>query len=364
MTRQGHVPFFSVLSRPRLGATLMLFLAAATPAAAEPLRVNSVVAKLESQTQVLSLTGEIVARETLTAAFPSAGRIEDVLVRVGDTVTKGQVLARVEQIQQQQSLRAAQAGLTSAQAGQTKAQQDSTRLDALLARGAATRSERDAAADSLRAADAQVMLAQAELDRAQKAMRDIELLAPEAATVTDRMAEPGQVVSAAQPLLQLVVGDRFDAVFNVPESVLTDPAKTSEVRLAALDRPAQSVTGTIREISPLVHPQTGTVKVTVSLEAPPAGLSYGDPVRGTVMQQMRDAISLPWTAISVLDGKPAVWVVNPEDNRVKLQTVQVRRYEEGRIILDSGLEAGAIVVTKGAQLLFPNRLVTLMEDVE
>lgn len=348
------------LQAARLG--LVFLLVAAGGAMADPLRVMTVTATPQSLAQTQSLTGELVARDTVTAAFSAGGRIAEVLVQTGDKVDQGAVLARIEQVQQQQALRAAQAGLNSATASQTKARDDAARLDTLLERGAATRSARDAAADVLRAADAQVAQAQAELDLATKALADTELLAPSAATVTDRVAEPGQVIGAGQSVMELALGDRFDAIFAVPESVLTGAINTPSVTVAPLARPTQSVVGIVREISPIVDPTQGTVKVTVSLEAPPPGLSYGDAVRGSITEMSRELIVLPWTAMSVDKSHPAVWVVNPEDNSVSLQTVSVLRYESERFLLVDGLAPGSVVVTDGAQLLYPGRIVEPLTD--
>ncbi|MCF7699116.1 efflux RND transporter periplasmic adaptor subunit [Loktanella sp. M215] len=334
----------------------------AQAAAADPLRVATVTAALESNARTLSMTGALVARDTVTAAFPTGGRVAEVLVEIGDSVAADTVLARVDQVQQQQALRAAQAGLVSAQASQRKARDDSERLDVLLDRGAATRSARDAAADGLRAADAQVAQAQAELDRATKALSDTELRAPAAATVTDRLIEPGQVIGAGQPVLEMAIGTRFDAIFDVPESLMTRPPVDPKVTLSPLARPTQTVTGGVREISPLVDPRTGTVRVSVAVDAPPPGLSYGDPVRGAITQPVAQLIVLPWTAMGVADGAPAVWVVDPADNSVTLQPVTVLRYESERIILSGGIAPGTTVVTAGTQFLYPGRIVEPLQN--
>lgn len=279
------------------------------------------------------------------------------MVQTGDKVEKGDVLAQVDQIQQQQALRASEAGLASAKANHQQAREDSTRQDALLERGATTRSARDTAADRLRAAEAQEAQAQAELDRARKALADTVLLAPAAATVTDRLAEPGQVVGAAQSVVELALGDGFDAEFEVPEALLTTGRHAPQVALSALARPNIIGSGTVREVSPLVDPAKGTVKVTVTVDALPKGMGYGDPIRGVVTFQDVDRVTLPWSAMTANATGPAVWVVDPKTNTVSLQPVVVHQYISGQIVIADGVLAGAIVVTKGAQLLYPGQVV-------
>jgi RND family efflux transporter MFP subunit len=278
-------------------------------------------------------------------------------VTIGNKVQKGDILAKVDQVQQEQTLRAAEAGLVSAKASHQQAREASERQDALLERGATTRSARDSAADLLRVAEAQEAQAVADLDRAKKALADTVLLAPTAATVTDRLAEPGQVIGAAQSVVELALGSDFDAEFEVPEATLTSAPKSPVVVLSVLADPSKTGIGMIREVSPLVDPAKGTVKVTVSVATLPAGLSYGDAVRGTVTVKDADRVTLPWSAITAQATGPAVWVVDPQTHQTTLRGISVLRYISGQVVLTSGVEAGEIIVSKGAQLLYPGQTV-------
>jgi RND family efflux transporter MFP subunit len=354
------------LSRPVVLALAVLALASSgAPAFAQThLRVATVTAESTAAESTFSLTGEIVARDTLTASFALGGRITDVFVTTGSKVQKGDILAKIDQVQQEQTLRAAEAGVVSAKASHQQAREDSERQDTLLERGATTRSARDSAADLLRAAEAQEAQAVADLDRAKKALADTVLLAPTAATVTDRLAEPGQVVGAAQAVVDLALGDAFDALFEVPEATLTATPKSPEVTLSALATPQKTGLGLLREVSPLVDPAKGTVKVTVSVETLPPGLSYGDPVRGTVTTQDEDRVTLPWSSITAQASGPAVWVIDPETNQATLRAVSVLRYLNGQVVLNAGIEAGEIVVSKGTQLLYPGQTVAYGSEVK
>ena len=56
------------------------------------------------------------------------------------------------------------------------------------------------------------------------------------------------------------------------------------------------------------------------------------------------------------DG-PAVWQVDRDTMQVSLHPVTIDRYETGRVLLSGGVEEGAWIVSKGAQLLYPGRTV-------
>ncbi|MBU2980410.1 efflux RND transporter periplasmic adaptor subunit [Lentibacter algarum] len=346
----------------KLTALIAFAQALALPVAADaPLTVEIVTATTIAESQSYSLTGEITARNTLNASFPVGGRVADVFVDEGDAVAKGTPLAKIESIQQEQALRAAQAGVLTAQANHRQAREDLTRQDALLERGATTRINRDNAADAERIAEGQLIRARSDLERASKALTDTMLLAPAATVVIDRTVEPGQVVGAAQTVLELALGDGFDAVFNVSEVLMTVPRPKLGIDLELIEHPGQHFEGEAREISPLVDAQTGTVATKVTVINPPSYLSYGDAVRGTASFEVKQQINLPFTTMTATADGPAVWVVDPETMMVSLKQVTVDRFETGRIILAGGLEEGTLVVAKGAQLLYPGRVVQRAE---
>lgn len=326
-----------------------------------PLAVEIVTARAEAQSQSYSLTGEIRARDTLSAAFPMGGRVIEVLVEAGTRVEKGSVLARMDSVQQEQALRAAEAGMLTATADFRQAAEDLDRQEALLARGATTRIARDSAEDALRIAEGVLAQARAELDRAAKAVADTVLLAPEGATVTRRMAEAGQIVGAAQPVIELALGAGVDAVFDVPEVMLSIGAAPPVVTLHLLDTPDKTFTGRIDEVSPVVDATTGTVAVKVAVDDPPEGLSFGEAVRGTVVRTGPAQVILPYSAISATTEGPSVWRVDPATMAVSAQPIEIDRYETGRIVVASGIKDGMLIVGKGAQLLFPGRIVRAAE---
>lgn len=310
-----------------------------SPAIAEtPLPVLTVTAEMSRLETEYVLVGEITAPETLQAAFPVGGRLTEVAVETGDVVTRGMELARIEQVQQVQAVASAEATLAAAEAEYTAAKHQADRQDELFERGATTRSDRDAADDRLAAAVATRSQAQATLDQAQKALDDTVLIAQADGTVTDRIGEPGQVVGAAQPVLEMAKGDGFEAKFEVPETVLTATQETPGiVQLSALDRPEITVPGHVSEISPLVDPARGTIEVTVVLDEPVPGLTYGDAVRGATKALAEPSIVVPWPAISSNAQGASVWVVDPADGSVQERNITIDRYTKDQILIADGV---------------------------
>lgn len=346
----------------RLSRIFAAIAIAATPVLADsPLLVEVVTAQATADERVYSLTGEVRARDALTVAFPQGGRVAAVLVEAGETVTRDAVLARLDSVQQEQALRAAEAGLSTARANHRQAREDLDRQEALLIRGATTRIARDGAEDALSIAEGALAQAEAALDRAEKAVDDTVLRAPDDAVVTQRIIEAGQVVGAAQPVLDLALASGFDAVFDVPEGLMTMGPPPGAVTLNLIPEPNVVFGGQITEVSPVVDARTGTVEVTVGLDNPPAKLSYGDPVRGSVTLQGPARVVLPYTAITATADGPAVWQVDPKTMAVSLLPVSIDRYETASVVISEGVSDGTMIVTRGAQLLYPGRTVRTTE---
>ena len=96
---------------------LMAVLAGPLPAAEQDLLVTTVTARSEPLALDMQLSGQIEAVDTLELGFRQGGRVTEVLVAEGDRVAAGQPLARLNAVQQDQALNAADAGLAAARAG-------------------------------------------------------------------------------------------------------------------------------------------------------------------------------------------------------------------------------------------------------
>lgn len=325
------------------------------------LRVELVAAEERPVELDLQLSGSISATDSVQMSFRQAGRVTGVLVDEGDRVSRGQELARLDSVQQDQALRVAEAGLDAARAGLSQARQASDRADALLARGVGTRAARDDALRALSEAQGTARRAESTLEQARRAVQDTVLRAPQDAVVTARDVAPGQIVGAAQGVLTLATLDGLEAVFNAPDHPRLDSAMGSRVRLDTIDIDRPEMQGTVTEISPLVDPATGTVAMRVRIDDVTADTALlGAAVRGHVDIAVDRGIAVPWTAL-MRDGEgPAVWRVDA-DNRVSLVPVTIGQFADGLVYLSNGIAAGDVVVGAGSQLLYPGRQVRQAE---
>lgn len=328
----------------------------AMPTAAEqPLRVEFLTVTPRETSMQIELTGTLEALDSVELGFRQSGRISEVLVNEGDHFTAGQVLGRIDPLQLQQSLNVAMAALAAAEAAEQQARQAAERAQAMLDRGVGTRAARDTARQTLSEAQTQIQQARSTLEQARRSVEDTELRAPFNGVVTARTGEPGQVVGAAQSVLSLAANGGIEAVFMTPDLPILNEVMGIPVALSALDIMAPPMTGKVTEISPLVDPATGSVRVRARVSDAPKDFELlGASVRGKMMLGTGEAVEIPWTALTSGGEKPSVWVVG-EGSRVQLRPVDIVRFDDGQVLLSSGVTAGEVVVGEGSQKLYPGR---------
>jgi RND family efflux transporter MFP subunit len=310
----------------------------------------------------LTLTGEVQARFSADLSFRVSGRVLERLVDIGTHVSAGDLLARLDPAEQQSDFDAATAGVAAAEAQLRVAQATFDRQSSLLSSGFTTRVTYDQAQEQLRTAQSTLELAKAELGRTREALGDTELRARATGVITARSLELGQVVQAAQTVFTLAQDGERDAVFDVPESMFFADVEHGRVSLALVSDSAVTATGYTREISPVVDAKSSTVRVKVAIQNPPSAMALGSAIAGTTAIKRAAEITLPWTALTALGSKPAVWIVNSKTNTVSLKPVIVGAYEAEAMLIKEGLEPGDRVVVDGGKLLSPGQPVTYGED--
>lgn len=326
-----------------------------------PTMVQVEAVSLSDYAPTVRLTGEIRAKVESDLSFRVAGRVSERLVDVGDHVAADQILATLDPQQQQATVTAAEAAVQAARAVLREATSTYERQKALLIQGFTTKRDHDQAQEAYRTAQAALDTANAQLGTARDHLSDTVLRAGVAGVITARKAETGQVVQTAQTVYSIAQDGPRDAAFQVHESIfIHEPAEPS-VALTLLSDPTVRAKGRVRQISPTVDPATGTVRVKVGIENPPAAMTLGAAVVGEGHFQPRRLVTVPFGALSSENGRPAVWTVDPRTRAVALKPIDIEGYETGRVIVRQGLEPGEVVVTAGTQFLRPRQVVAFAE---
>ncbi len=320
----------------------------AAPEVVRPARV--VVVTPHKLAFVAQGAGRIQTRYVSQVGFEVGGRLTSREVDVGALVTKGQTLARLSAVDYQNRVTAAEADLTAARAAVAQAMPQEERYRLLIEKGHTTRPVYENALKVLQSAQAQVQSAEANLRIARNQLSYTELLAPGDGIVTATHADPGQVVTAGQKVVEISRSTERDAVFAVASEHVARAELGMPVKVWLQGRPDVAVVGSIRQISPEADVSTGTYEVKVALPSPPSEMRLGAVVVGRAEAEGPEVITIPANALLQSGEGPQVWIVG-EDGKVSRRAIEVLEFNADSIVVRNGLAAGERVVSAGVNSL-------------
>jgi cobalt-zinc-cadmium efflux system membrane fusion protein len=305
---------------------------------------------------VLRFNGRLVWDEdrTVRVASPFSGRVQQISVRLGDTVRAGQTLAVI-----------AAPELGVAQSEGRKAEQDDALAQKNLARITELHGAGVAPAKDLQAAQAEAARAAAERSRTQARLRlygaaagavdqRFVLAAPIAGVVVERNLNPGQEVRAdAQGDKGLfVISDptRLWFTLDVAEGDVGSVRSGTDVQLGAAMLGTDTITGRITNVSDFVDPQTRTVKVRGTLENPGRRVKAEMYVAADLRIPASRGFLVPAKAV-FLRGEQHYVFVDAGGGRYVRKPIRLGPAVNGQQVVLEGLAADEKVVTEGALLL-------------
>jgi cobalt-zinc-cadmium efflux system membrane fusion protein len=353
-------------------------------------KVKTVAVEQRQQRRVVEAVGSLFAYDEVTVSSEAEGRVEEVMVDVGDRVGKGQALARVSPVefqlsvdQQQAALRQARARLglneidgdlkdvrqaaevKKAAADLTDAEQKYKRAQSLLETGVIPRQQYDEAEARYKAAKATYDLAmqqvenmrasmqqtQASLNLANKRLRDTQIRAPFAGHVKAREVTTGQYLKVQTPVMTIVNVDPLRARLSVPEKMSPWVRVGREVKLSLEAFPGREFAGRVSRINPSVDEKNRTFEIEALVSNRGGELKPGSFVKATIQSDKVDQIlAIPYSAAAYLFGAYKVFVLQG-------QTIKEREVKLGDRLGDlveviEGLRAGEKIAISagGAQL--------------
>ena len=315
----------------------------------------------------LRFPAEVASRYTNAMSFRVAGKIIERGVRLGDTVRRGQILARLDPSDAQQQAMGAQAALDAARHRLLFAQQQLDRDRAQSEQNLISALQFEQTQDAYTAAlDARDQAA-AQQSVAQNNLQYNTLRAEHDGFITSENADTGQVVAAGQAVYGLAWSGDTDVTVDAPEGRLGAISVGQQAIVTFPALPNRRFEARVREVAPAADPQSRTYRVKLSLTQPNPDVRLGMTGEATLASAEgeggssdagsrnanRNAIFVvPATAIFHQNAQPAVWVVRPKDSTLELRPVTTSRYDAATATVTSGLQDGDQVVLAGVHTVF------------
>jgi len=352
-----------------LAATVAALLAACghdKSSAEAPRLVRTTELRYDMAAETNRYFGAVRARYEVDQAFRVGGKIVQRQVEVGQSVREGDVLAVLDDTDYRLAVQAAQEQLIAATTQARQAESDRQRLNALKLDGSVSTSDDEHAQSGERKAKAAAEAEARALELARNRLKYTTLRASQGGVVTAVRFEVGQIVAEGQPVVSIADPREPEIVVDVPEDQLNSFEK-AHFTAALTAAPEDSFALTLRELAPQAAAQTRTYRAKLrpaSARALPLGASATVSARITAGEA--PIATIPASAITQADGKPAVWVVRANGSAaaaeatgtVELIPITVHGYRSDEVLV-SGPPAGARIVTAGVQKMSPGLRVAL-----
>jgi RND family efflux transporter MFP subunit len=352
-----------ILAATFAGAALLAGCSKQEVAAPAPRAVIAQVVGAKAAASAHVYSGEVRARYENDLAFRVGGKVVVRLVDVGATVKKGQSLARLDPQDAQLGVESARSQLAAAQADHALAKTEVDRYRDLYGKKFVSQAVLDGRETTFNTTKARLEQAQAQLATAHNQSSYTSLVAEADGIITTVNVEAGQVVTASQPVMRFARPEEKEVAISVPESRLGELRSAREILVAVLAAPDKPYLGRVREIAPNADPVTRTFAAKISVIDPDAAVQLG--MTANVVLGDRpgaDAMTIPLTALTQVDGKHAVWVVDPNTSTVNLRPVAIGAYREDGVVVRDGLKSGEVVVTAGVHKLLAGETVRVVSE--
>jgi RND family efflux transporter MFP subunit len=275
----------------------------------------------------------------------------------GDYVTKGTVLATVQQDDFQQKLAQAKAQLDKAQADNERAKLSFGRMSALYAAGAATKPDYDDTNAQDKSTAAAVDAAKAQVTEAQIALDYCQLKAPFDSWVLKRNVDVGMLVSAATSGFTLADTRSVKAVFGVPDTAIARVKLGSRQSVTTEALPG-SFSGHVTSISAAADPKSRVYSVEVRIDNPQNQLKAGMIASISIRtgKPIEKVTVVPLTAVVRSPANSngfAVFVTDGAGDTVKVHTQDVTLGDTygNMIAVMQGVDLKDRVVTSGTNMI-------------
>ena len=308
-------------------------------------------------TESAGLTGRVFpgrAESVLAVdiAFEVSGKLIERPIQVGDSVIKGQMLAKIDPRDFANLVESAKARVERAVAYHE-------RIEKAAKTGAVAQQD-------LTDAKAQLDIAEADLKIQEKALVDAEILAPFDGTIAAIYVENFQNVTSKQAVVRMMDLSEIELEIAVPEKLIMKISKIENIEVSYDAFPDQPVPAIVKEVGKEASATTRTFPVTLSMKQPKdfqilPGMTGQATGKGEAAVSAAGVFQIPGAAVVEEDGKHFVWIVDEASMTVARKAVTPE--ESNRLgMLVNGLQSGDLLVTAGAHNLSEGQKIKANQD--
>lgn len=330
-------------------------------AGAVAMTVESAQVSRHEVAEFITVVGNLIGETTVDVVPRVGGRIEAVTVKMGDRVTKGQVVAKMddrdvrEQISQAiANLEVNKATVRTRESDLKSAETTMQRQKTMLGAGLSSKQNFDDADARYSSALAQLDVAKAQTSQTQSRIEELRVtlsntsvVSPVDGFVGKRNLDAGAFAGQNTPVVSVVDLRIVRMVANLVEKDFRRVQQGLEATVEVDAFPGEQFSGTISRVSPVFDAATRTATMEIEVPNPGYRLKPGMYARvAMLVDRQADALTVPKTALIDVDGKRGVYVI--DQNVARFRPIRTGLQDVERVQVLEGVDEGQRVVTIGA----------------
>ena len=295
--------------------------------------------------RTVAISGSLTPLTQSLVKSTVAGQVRQVMVREGQSVKVGDIIAEIDTTDLRARLDAAQADHEERRSRLTIAARNRDTNQALLKQNFISQNAYDQTQSTYQGSDAAVRWADAQVRMATKAINDAVVRSPIAGVVAKRMVNGGERITPDAPIVNIVDLTRLELEASIPASDVPSVVIGQTVRFHVDGFGERQFEGKIERINPVAEPGSRAIKLFVAVPNPDNSLKGGMFAEGVVaLSQTVASPVIPYSAVFEEAGQSYVFSV--EDGKLAKRAVSIGQKDEvsGLVAVKSGLNEGIAVV--------------------
>ncbi len=326
-----------------------------TRTAVRPVKYQVVNYKNANQSRTFNGTAQ--TEKIVNLSFRSTGIVTELNIRLGQKVRKGQLLAKLDNVQSRLAYQQALTQVNSSESQMNTAKLNLDRVRSLYEKGSASLSDFENAKNGFKTAQQGYQSAKRGLDIQAQQIKFGYIYAPANGIIASVSVEVDENVNPGQVIATLNAGKTMEITLGLPESVINNVVEKMPVDIQFSALKDQVFKGIVREVAPSANSNTATYPVKISILNPTdliksgmaADITFHFKANNTGVQK----IIVPTNVVGEDSNGNFVFVLKGQGNTV---TVQKQKVTIGKLTTDgfeilNGLKVGDKIATAGLQSL-------------
>ncbi|MFP2997550.1 efflux RND transporter periplasmic adaptor subunit [Spongiivirga sp. MCCC 1A20706] len=328
--------------------------------------VNYQVVGTADAQKIRSFSGVARAGDEIELSFRSNGIITELNVTVGQKVKKGDLIAKLDNVQANLAYEQSVSALNSANSAMKTAKSALDRIKSLYESGSQSLSDYETAKNNYQTALDQYESAKRNKSIQQSQINYGFIRAPKDGTIASKPGTLNANVSAGQVIAILNAGEQINIMVGLPENVINKVETGMEVDLT-VSAVEGNLKGSVLEVSPVVDANSSTYPVKIDINPANSAIKPGMAANVTFNlggnEEANDnALVVPVKAVGEDGNGNYVFLIESADNKtgtVKKQTIEVGELTSNGFKVKTGLKGGEKIATAGLQTLLDGQKVRL-----